>query len=165
MDAMMQWIGGGTVAVAAVFAGAAIAASLTGDDANALPTLAIGGTGLIGVTANIATEPYRRMVDAVNANDLATARAAHQALEPLVRATMTHVPGTVATKYILHGLGRISSPRVRLPLVGPEEHEAALIEDEIALVTDISGVDDKRFRPDANAAAGGALPKVAGTTR
>lgn len=136
-----------------------------GDDANVLPTLAIGGTGLIGVTANIAAEPYRTIVDAVNANDLASATAAHQALEPLVRATMTHVPGTVATKYILHGLGRISSPRVRLPLVGPEEHEAALIEDEIALVRDIPGLDLKDFRPDANAAAGGALPKVAGTTR
>ena len=47
---------------------------------------------------------------------------------------MTHVPGTVAAKYILHGLGRIGSPRVRLPLVGPEEWEAALIEDEIDLV-------------------------------
>jgi 4-hydroxy-tetrahydrodipicolinate synthase len=75
------------------------------------------------------------------------------------------VPGTVATKYILHGFGRISSPRVRLPLVGPEEHEAALIEDEIALVHDIAGIDPKTFRPDANAAAGGALPQVAGTTR
>lgn len=136
-----------------------------GDDANALPTLAIGGTGLIGVTANIAAGPYRAMVDAVNGNDLATATAQHQALEPLVRATMTHVPGTVATKYILHGLGRISSPRVRLPLVGPEDSEAAIIEDEIALVHDIPGVDAKHFRPDRNAAAGGALPKVAGTTR
>jgi 4-hydroxy-tetrahydrodipicolinate synthase len=136
-----------------------------GDDANALPTLAIGGAGLIGVTANIAAAPYRTMVDAVNANDLATATAAHQALEPLVRATMTHVPGTVAAKYILHGLGRISSPRVRLPLVGPEEAEAALIEDELDLVGQISGVDFSNFRPDRNAAAGGALPKVAGTTR
>jgi 4-hydroxy-tetrahydrodipicolinate synthase len=136
-----------------------------GDDANALPTLAIGGTGLIGVTANIAPAPYRTMVDAVNANDLKTATEAHRALEPLVRATMTHVPGTVATKYILHGLGRISSPRVRLPLVGPEESEAALIEDEIALVKHIDGVDFSNFRPDRNAAAGGALPKVAGTTR
>ncbi|TXK19825.1 4-hydroxy-tetrahydrodipicolinate synthase [Homoserinibacter sp. GY 40078] len=136
-----------------------------GDDANALPTLAIGGTGLVGVTANIAPAPYRTMVDAVNANDLATATEAHRALEPLVRATMTHVPGTVATKYILHGLGRISSPRVRLPLVGPEESEAALIEDEIALVKQIDGVDFRNFRPDRNAAAGGALPKVAGTTR
>jgi 4-hydroxy-tetrahydrodipicolinate synthase len=136
-----------------------------GDDANALPTLAIGGTGLIGVTANIAPAPYRTMVDAVNANDLATATAAHKSLEPLVRATMTHVPGTVAAKYILHGLGRISSPRVRLPLVGPEESEAALIEDEIALVRQVDGVDFSNFRPDRNAAAGGALPKVAGTTR
>ncbi len=136
-----------------------------GDDANALPELAIGAVGLIGVTANIAPQSYRTMVDAVNSNDLATATAAHKALEPLVRATMTHVPGTVAAKYILHGLGRISSPRVRLPLVGPEESEAAQIEDELALVREIPGIDLTRFRPDRNAAAGGALPKVAGTTR
>ncbi|MHB1172527.1 MAG: 4-hydroxy-tetrahydrodipicolinate synthase [Lacisediminihabitans sp.] len=136
-----------------------------GDDALVLPSLAIGVTGLIGVTANIATAPYRRIVDAVNAGDLATATQAHQQLEPLVRAVMTHVPGTVAAKYILHGLARIGSPRVRLPLVGPEDFEAALIEDEIALVGQIDGVDLTNFRPDRNAAAGGALPKVAGTTR
>ena len=136
-----------------------------GDDANALPTLAIGGTGLIGVTANIAPAPYRAIVDAVNANDLTTATQQHRTLEPLVRAIMTHVPGTVAAKYVLHGLGRIGSPRVRLPLVGPEDHEAAIIEDEMALVRDVAGVDLATFRPDRNAAAGGALPKVAGTTR
>jgi 4-hydroxy-tetrahydrodipicolinate synthase len=136
-----------------------------GDDAMTLPTLAIGGTGVVGVTANIAAAPYRIIIDAVNNNDLATATAEHQALEPLVRAIMTHVPGTVAAKYVLHGLGRISSPRVRLPLVGPEESEAALIEDELALVGEIPGVDFSNFRPDRNAAAGGALPKVAGTTR
>jgi 4-hydroxy-tetrahydrodipicolinate synthase len=137
----------------------------SGDDANALPHMAIGATGLIGVTANIAARPYRQMVDAVNAGDLHTATLAHQQLEPLVRAVMTHVPGTVAAKYILHGLGRIQTPRVRLPLVGPEEAEAAQIEDELALVRDIPGVDLSRFRPDRNAAAGGALPKVHGTTR
>ena len=136
-----------------------------GDDAAVLPELAIGATGLIGVTANIAAAPYRAMIDAVNAGDLNTARAAHQNLEPLVRAVMTHVPGTVAAKYILHGLGRIGSPRVRLPLVGPEEWEAAIIEDELALVKDVPGVDFSNFRPDRNAAAGGALPKIAGTTR
>jgi len=137
----------------------------SGDDANVLPHLAIGATGLIGVTANITATPYRQIVDAVNKGDLATATAAHKALEPLVRAVMTHVPGTVAAKYILHGLGRIESPRVRLPLVGPEENEAAIIEDDIALVKDIPGVSFDNFRPDRNAAAGGALPKVAGTTR
>ncbi|MCS5720315.1 4-hydroxy-tetrahydrodipicolinate synthase [Herbiconiux sp. CPCC 205763] len=137
----------------------------SGDDSNVLPHLAIGASGLIGVTANVAPAPYRVIVDAVNAGDLATATAAHKSLEPLVRAIMTHVPGTVAAKYILHGLGRIGSPRVRLPLVGPEEWEAAEIENEIDLVRDIPGLDFNNFRPDRNAAAGGALPKVAGTTR
>jgi 4-hydroxy-tetrahydrodipicolinate synthase len=137
----------------------------SGDDANILPHLAIGASGLIGVTANIAPRPYRTIVDAVNAGDLATATAEHKKLEPLVRAVMTHVPGTVAAKYVLHGLGRISTPRVRLPLVGPEESEAATIEDELALVTNVDGVDFSNFRPDRNAAAGGALPKIAGTTR
>jgi len=137
----------------------------SGDDTNVLPHLAIGATGLIGVTANITATPYRQIVDAVNAGDLKTATAAHKALEPLVRAVMTHVPGTVAAKYILHGLGRIGSPRVRLPLVGPEENEAAIIEDDLALVRDIPGVSFDNFRPDRNAAAGGALPQVAGTTR
>ncbi|WP_344781106.1 4-hydroxy-tetrahydrodipicolinate synthase [Microbacterium kribbense] len=137
----------------------------SGDDANVLPHLAIGATGLVGVTANIAAQPYRTIIDAVNRGDLKAATAAHQKLEPLVRAVMTHVPGTVAAKYILHGLGRIGSPRVRLPLVGPEEWEAAKIEDELALVRDVPGADFSNFRPDRNAAAGGALPKVSGTTR
>ncbi|WP_298226481.1 4-hydroxy-tetrahydrodipicolinate synthase [Gryllotalpicola sp.] len=137
----------------------------SGDDANVLPHLAIGAVGLIGVTNNVAPRPYRAIVDAVNRGDLATATAQHQKLEPLVRALMTHVPGTVAVKYVLHGLGRIGSPRVRLPLVGPEDFEAALIEEELDLVKDVDGVDFSNFRPDRNAAAGGALPKVAGATR
>ena len=137
----------------------------SGDDANVLPHLSIGATGLIGVTANISAAPYRTIVDAVNRNDLATATAAHMALEPLVRGVMTRVPGTVAAKYLLHGLGRISSPRVRLPLVGPEPAEAALIEADIAEVRPEAGVDFRNFRPDQNAAAGGALPKAAGHTR
>ena len=137
----------------------------SGDDPMVLPALSIGMSGLIGVTANIAPEPYRVMVDAVNRGDLKAATAQHKLLEPLARATMTHVPGTVSTKYLLHGLGRISTPRVRLPLVGPEEWEATLIEDDVAKVHDLQGVDFSNFRPDRNAAAGGALPKIAGTTR
>lgn len=137
----------------------------SGDDSNILPHISIGATGLIGVTANIAPRAYRDMVDATNKNDFHTALEVHNTLEPLVRAAMTHVPGTVAAKYILDGLGLIESPRVRLPLVGPEESEAARIEADIDKVGKISGMDFTNFRPDRNAAAGGALPKVAGTTR
>jgi 4-hydroxy-tetrahydrodipicolinate synthase len=137
----------------------------SGDDSNVLPHISLGATGLIGVTANIAPKAYRELVDATNRNDFNAALEVHMTLEPLVRATMTHVPGTVAAKYILDGLGLISSPRVRLPLVGPEESEAARIEADIDKVGNVPGVDFTNFRPDRNAAAGGALPKVAGTTR
>ena len=137
----------------------------SGDDSNVMPHMAIGATGLIGVTANIAPAAYREMIDATNRNDFHHALSVHNSLEPLVRAAMTHVPGTVAAKYILHGLGLIGSPRVRLPLVGPEEAEAARIEQDIDKVGPITGLSFENFRPDRNAAAGGALPKVAGTTR
>lgn len=137
----------------------------SGDDSNVLPHLAIGATGLIGVTANVAPAAYRKLVDATNANDFASALAVHNALDPLQRALMTHVPGTVAAKYVLHGLGLISSPRVRLPLVGPEDTEAAAIESGVEKVGAVPGLSFDNFRPDRNAAAGGALPKVAGTTR
>ena len=51
----------------------------SGDDANVLPPLSIGATGLIGVTANIARAPYRTIVDAVNAGDLSRDRGAQEA--------------------------------------------------------------------------------------
>jgi 4-hydroxy-tetrahydrodipicolinate synthase len=137
----------------------------SGDDSNIMPHMSIGATGLIGVTANISPAAYREMIDATNRNDFHHALKVHNSLEPLVRAAMTHVPGTVAAKYILHGLGLIGSPRVRLPLVGPEEAEAARIEQDIDKVGPITGLSFENFRPDRNAAAGGALPKVAGTTR
>jgi 4-hydroxy-tetrahydrodipicolinate synthase len=137
----------------------------SGDDSNVLAHVAIGATGLIGVTANIAPHAYREMIDATNRNDFHSALRAHNALEPLQRAIMTHVPGTVAAKYVLHGLGLINSPRVRLPLVGPEDEEAARIENGIDQVISVPGLSFDNFRPDRNAAAGGALPKVAGTTR
>lgn len=137
----------------------------SGDDSNVLPHLSIGATGLIGVTANVAPAAYRELVDATNRNDFNHALTVHNALEPLQRALMTHVPGTVAAKYVLHGLGLINSPRVRLPLVGPEDAEAARIEIDIDKVGVVPGLSFENFRPDRNAAAGGALPKVAGTTR
>ena len=46
-----------------------------------------------------------------------------------------------------------------------EEAEAARIEADIDKVGNIPGLNFENFRPDRNAAAGGALPKVAGTTR
>jgi len=64
----------------------------SGDDSNVLSHVAIGATGLIGVTANLAPAAYREMIDATNRNDFHHALTVHNSLEALQRAIMTHVP-------------------------------------------------------------------------
>ncbi|MFE7405064.1 4-hydroxy-tetrahydrodipicolinate synthase [Isoptericola sp. NPDC057559] len=128
-----------------------------GDDATALPALAAGAAGLVGVAANVAPASYRRLIDAAAAGDLAAAAAAHRDLLPLARALNDHVPPTVATKAVLHALGRLDGPRVRLPLVGPEPEEADAVVADLAAVP--ASVDPAlaRVALAADALAGGAL--------
>ena len=54
-----------------------------------------------------------------------------------------------------------------VPFLLRERHDIPLVGSRftLALVTDVPGADFSNFRPDRNAAAGGALPKVSGTTR
>ncbi|MFI7583096.1 4-hydroxy-tetrahydrodipicolinate synthase [Kocuria sp. M1N1S27] len=99
----------------------------SGDDGLTLPWMSIGAAGLVGVTTHVATAHYRRLVDAVRAQDLVTAQRINRELEPVVRATMTRAPGAVAAKTILTWQGRLPHSTVRLPHVQATEAEAALI--------------------------------------
>jgi 4-hydroxy-tetrahydrodipicolinate synthase len=99
----------------------------SGDDGLTLPWMAIGASGLVGVTTHVATAQFRALVDAVRAQDLVTAQRLHLDLEPVVRATMTRAPGAVAAKTILAWQGKLPRSTVRLPHVPPTEAEAALI--------------------------------------
>ena len=104
----------------------------SGDDGLTLPWIALGAAGLVGVTTHVATARYRALVDAALAGDLATARRVHNELLPLVRATMTRVPGAVAAKTILRWQGRLPSDRVRLPLVAPTQTELEQIRGDLS---------------------------------
>lgn len=99
----------------------------SGDDGLTLPWMSIGAAGLVGVTTHVATAEYRRLIDAVRAQDLGTAQKLHRDLEPVARATMTRAPGAVAAKTILMWQGKLPQNTVRLPHVPPTEAEAALI--------------------------------------
>ncbi|SKC81728.1 4-hydroxy-tetrahydrodipicolinate synthase [Krasilnikoviella flava] len=132
-------------------------ACYAGDDPTALPALAAGAVGLVGVAANVAASSYRRLLDAAAAGDLADAVAAHRDLRPLARALSAHVPQAVATKAVLHALGRIDGPRVRLPLVGPEPEEAAAIVADLAAVPPAVDPALARVALVPGALAGGAL--------
>lgn len=99
----------------------------SGDDGLVLPWMSIGAVGLVGVTTHVDTPRFRRLIDAVNSDNSQEAlRLAHE-LEPVVRATMTHVPGAVAAKQILHWQSVLANHRVRLPYADATEAESAAI--------------------------------------
>ncbi|MGP5725078.1 4-hydroxy-tetrahydrodipicolinate synthase [Arthrobacter rhombi] len=104
----------------------------SGDDGLTLPLMAAGAQGVISVTAHVATARYRRLVDALLAGDLATARALHFELDPIQRAVMSHIQGAVAAKTVLKWQGVLSNSIVRLPLVEPTEEETAPIRADLA---------------------------------
>lgn len=104
----------------------------SGDDGLTLPLMAAGAVGVVSVTGHVAPRTYRELVDAANAGDFATARQKHFELDPIQRAVMTHVQGAVAAKTVLAWQGVIPSARVRLPLIGVTDDEAASIKADLA---------------------------------
>ncbi|MEW6219133.1 MAG: 4-hydroxy-tetrahydrodipicolinate synthase [Thermodesulfobacteriota bacterium] len=91
-------------------------AVLSGDDPTAMATVAIGGTGVISVTSNVAPREMATMMDAALAGDLATARQLHYRLMPLM-AAMFYETNPAPAKAALEMMGQIRSGQPRLPLV------------------------------------------------
>jgi 4-hydroxy-tetrahydrodipicolinate synthase len=95
----------------------------SGDDATTLPWLALGAVGTVSVVGHVAGREYAAMLAAVDAGDLAAARAIHHRLIPAVEAVMTTSQGAIMAKAALVELGVIEHATVRLPLVeSPPEH-------------------------------------------
>ncbi|MFO8076864.1 MAG: 4-hydroxy-tetrahydrodipicolinate synthase [Actinomycetota bacterium] len=97
-----------------------------GDDAATLPMLAVGGAGVISVSAHLAGRDFAEMVAAFP-TDPARARALHQRLLPLISALMTTDPSPAPLKAALRRLGLPAGP-VRAPLVDVDEATLAVIE-------------------------------------
>lgn len=96
---------------------------LSGDDDLTLPTMALGGQGVVSVVANVAPRKTVAMVDAALKGDMKRARELHYELSPLVRAMFLEtnpIPVKTAHKY----LGLANGP-LRLPLgeMAPEKEE------------------------------------------
>lgn len=73
----------------------------SGDDGMTLPLMAVGGKGVVSVTAHVAPRDYRELVDAAASGDYEAARKKHFELDAVQRAVMTHLQGAVTAKYIL----------------------------------------------------------------
>ena len=88
---------------------------LSGDDALALPMLALGGCGVISTIGNVAPLQMGDLVRAFQRGDLEGARELHYRLLPLMLALFAET-NPIPVKTAVHLLGRIPDPVLRLPL-------------------------------------------------
>ncbi len=93
----------------------------SGDDVMNLGWLTHGGCGVVSVVGHVAGDRYAEMVRAVDAGDLATARATYQDLIPVVEAIMTTAQGAMTAKAALELMGVLPNRNVRLPLVPADD--------------------------------------------
>jgi len=87
---------------------------VSGDDFTTLPLMALGGKGVISVTANIAPHDVAGMCNAWDRGEIAAARKLHFKLEPL-NAAMFIETNPIPVKTALALMGR-TSEEFRLPL-------------------------------------------------
>ena len=90
-------------------------AVMSGDDFTSMPTVMIGGTGVISVTSNVAPRDMAAMMDAALAGDIAKAQELHYKLLPLMQAMFIDT-NPVPAKTSLAMMGKIKSGLPRLPL-------------------------------------------------
>ncbi len=86
----------------------------SGDDALTLPTMAVGGSGVVSVIANILPKETASLCAAMEKGDLKTAQELHYKLLPLVKAMFVETnPAPIKTAMGILGM---CSDELRLPL-------------------------------------------------
>lgn len=103
---------------------------LSGDDFTVLPTYAVGGKGVISVTANVLPDMMSALTAACERGDYEEARRLHFKLEPMNRAMFAE-SNPIPCKTALSLIGRMSS-EVRLPLCQPSENTVKMLREVLA---------------------------------
>jgi 4-hydroxy-tetrahydrodipicolinate synthase len=91
---------------------------LSGDDALALPLMAVGGRGVISVVSNEVPSEMARLVEAAEQNNFAAARAIHARLMPLMQINFVEA-NPIPVKTALAAMGLIEET-YRLPMCAPK---------------------------------------------
>lgn len=93
---------------------------LSGDDFTAMPTILLGGKGVISVISNVYPKGMADMMQAALDGDLATANELHYKMYDLMKL-MFCVPSPAPAKKALELMGKIKSGLPRLPLAPMDE--------------------------------------------
>ena len=99
---------------------------LSGNDDETLSLMATGADGIISVAANIAPREMVQLVEALQKDDMVTARTLHHRLFPLFKACFVE-PNPIPGKYAMASLGLMAN-ELRLPLVPASAKTEELID-------------------------------------
>ncbi len=91
---------------------------LSGDDFTSMPTILVGGKGVISVTSNIVPDKMAALMEAALEGDIARANELHYTLFPLMK-TMFACPSPAPAKkgVELRGIIKDASPRLPISLI------------------------------------------------
>lgn len=89
----------------------------SGDDPLNLALLCVGAIGVVSVTGHVVADRHKQMVEAIQNNDVLTARKINESLVPVTEGIMTRAGGAIMVKASLDLLGRVGGGSLRLPLV------------------------------------------------
>lgn len=102
----------------------------SGDDQLALPIVAIGGYGIVGVATHLIGLQMRTMIQAQLDGRSSEAATIHRRLLPLMKTLMTAAPNPIPLKCALNHIG-FQVGGLRLPLI---EADAAVAESVVAAI-------------------------------
>lgn len=96
---------------------------LSGDDFTSMPTIFIGGHGVISVISNVYPQGMSKMIERALAGDIAGARELHYQMYDMMKL-MFSVPSPAPAKKALEMMGMIKSGDTRLPIAPMKEEPA-----------------------------------------
>lgn len=102
----------------------------SGEDAHTLPTLSVGGVGVVGTSTHLTGALTKKMIEAFDRGDHNEALTLHQQLLPLFTGIF-RAPGTILVKAALNARG-LPAGTVRSPLVDATEAELAQLRADCA---------------------------------
>jgi 4-hydroxy-tetrahydrodipicolinate synthase len=103
---------------------------LSGDDFTSMPTIFIGGQGVVSVVSNLAPKGMVDMIDAALMGHIPTACQLHYRLFPLMKL-MFRNPSPAPAKKGLELMGKIKDSSPRLPITPTDEETTRLLKETL----------------------------------
>ena len=105
----------------------------SGDDPLNLALLAIGAVGVVSVTGHIVADRHKLLVEAMQNNDVKTAREINRSLVPITEGIMTRAGGAIMVKAALDQLGRTGGGSLRLPLIPATDDQRRVLKEDLIM--------------------------------